>query len=131
MVMHTKLPLLYGVVLGLISGFAKIYFYYPSYSRTIPELLGYVPILSLLIGVGACMAHLRFTIQKEEGLPYKKVVGTGVKVALISSVVLGCILYFSNSFSLLFVYNAFTGNLVMGMVISFLCGLVFKKKPVL
>ena len=43
MVMHTKLPLLYGVVLGLISGFSKIYFYFPSYSRTIPELLGYVP----------------------------------------------------------------------------------------
>ena len=131
MVMHTKLPLLYGVVLGLISGFSKIYFYFPSYSRTIPELLGYVPIVSLVIGVGACMAHLRFAIQKGDGLPYKKVVGAGVKVALVSSVVLGFILYFSNSFSLLFVYNAFTGNLVMGMVISFLFGLLFKKKPAL
>ena len=125
MVMHTKLPLLYGVVLGLISGFAKIYFYY---SRTIPELLGYIPIVSLLIGIGACMAHLRFAIHKGEGLPYKKVVGAGVKVALVSSVVLGAISYFSNSFSLLFVYNAFTGNLVLGMVISFLFGLLFKKQ---
>ena len=128
MVMHTKLPLLYGIVLGLISGSAKIYFYYPSYSSTIPELLGYVPIVSLVFGVGACMAHLRFAIQKGEGLPYKKVVGAGVKVALVSSVVLGAISYFSNSFSLLFVYNAFTGNLVLGMVISFLFGLLFKKQ---
>ena len=131
MAMHKKLPLLYGIVLGIISGFAKIYSYYPSYSPDIKELLGYVPIVSLLILLGSCMAHLRFLIQNGEGLPYKKVVGAGVKVALVSSIILGSITYFSNSFSLLFVYNAFTGNLVIGIVISFLFGLLFKKQSAL
>ena len=119
-----KVPFVYGILLGLISGSAKLFSYSPTYSPDIQELLGYIPIASLFIGTGACMAHIRFNLQKGAPFTYKESVRGGVIVAITASAVIGTIAYTSKSFD---TYTAFTGNLVIGMGFSFLLGLLFKK----
>ena len=154
-----KLPIIYGVVFGLLSGFFK-------YSQFEHRVIDTFPFFFLFASIVLCTIHYKKLNPGIKSFSYKECTRLGVLVVLISSIVISIYTFYYFSYQYpgfiddeleeakielmkttpdieivsskinklkedntvgKYIFNVFTANLVIGMILSFVLSFFLRK----